>query len=54
MAGFSTGQGLDGQLQFTVTVKTHTDTYAFKYLRYVGLKKWVNQMTNPSGSSTSD
>jgi Flp pilus assembly protein TadG len=49
-----TSRGLDGNLEFTVTAKAHTDTYAFKYLRYVGLKKWVEKTSSPSASRSSD
>ena len=47
-------QATDGSISFTVTAKTHADTYAFKYLRYVGLKKWVQQTSNPIVTRTSD
>ena len=32
----------------------HADTRAFKFLRYVGLKKWVNQMTSPTATGTAE
>ena len=38
----------------TVKARAHANTHAFKLLRYVGLKKWVNQMTNPTGTGTAD
>jgi len=44
----------DGSITFTVTAKTHADTYAFKYLRYVGLKKWVVKTSNPTVTRSSD
>ena len=44
----------DGSLTFNVTAKTHADTYAFKYLSYVGLKKWVEATSNPSVTRGSD
>jgi len=47
-------RGTDGSITFTVTAKTHADTYAFKYLRYVGLKKWVQQTSNPIVTRSSD
>jgi hypothetical protein len=50
----TTSQAADGTITFTVTAKTHADTYAFKYLRYVGLKKWVQQTSNPSVTRSSD
>jgi len=51
---FSSAPGLDGGTVITVTAKAHADTYAFKLLRYVGLTKWVDQMTNPTGTGTSE
>jgi Flp pilus assembly protein TadG len=50
----TTSQATDGTITFTVTAKTHADTYAFKYLRYVGLKKWVQQTSNPIVTRSSD
>ncbi len=50
----TTGQAPDGTITFTVTARTHADTYAFKYLRYVGLKKWVQQTSNPTVTRSSD
>ena len=50
----TTSRALDNTLVFTVTAKTHVDTYGFKYLRYVGLKKWVQQTSNPSAARSSD
>jgi hypothetical protein len=47
LASFETEQSLDGSLVFKVTAKAHTDTYAFKFLGYVGLKGWVNRATDP-------
>ncbi len=38
----------------TVKAKGHADTYAFELLRYIGLKKWVNQMTNPTSTGTAE
>jgi hypothetical protein len=52
LVAFSSTTNLDGSTVFTVTAKAHADTRAFKLLRYVGLKKWVNQMTNPTGTGT--
>ena len=38
---------------FTVTVQHHTDTYLFKYLRYLpGLDDWVHDMQNPTITRT--
>jgi hypothetical protein len=54
LVAFSSTTGLDGVTVITVKVKAHADTRAFGLLRYVGLKKWVNQMTNPTGTGTSE
>jgi len=51
---FSSATGLDGGTVITVEAKAHADTYAFKLLRYIGLTKWVDQMTNPTGAGTSE
>jgi hypothetical protein len=51
---FSYTTALDGSAVFTVTASAHADTYVFKYLRYVGLKKWVNNMSNPSATRSSN
>ena len=50
----TTSQAADGTIAFSVTAKAHADTYAFKYLRYVGLKKWVQQTSNPAVTRSSD
>ena len=52
--GMTTSQAADGTITFSVTARAHADTYAFKYLRYVGLKKWVQQTSNPSVTRSSD
>ena len=54
LVAFSSATGLDGGTVFTVKAMGHATTYAFKLLRYVGLKKWVDQMTNPTGTGASD
>ena len=54
LVAFSSATGLDGGTVITVKARAHADTYAFKLLRYVGLKKWVDQMTNPTGTGTSE
>ena len=51
---FSSAAGLDGGTVITVEAKAHADTYAFKLLRYVGLTKWVDEMTNPIGTGTAE
>ena len=51
---FSSAPSLDGGTTITVTAKAHADTYAFKLLRYVGLKKWVDQTTSPTATGTAD
>lgn len=54
LIAFSTGRGLDSNLAFTVVAKGHAKTYAFHYLSYVGLKKWVDTMSNPTASESSN
>jgi hypothetical protein len=54
LVAFSSTPSLDGGAVITVTARAHADTYAFKLLRYVGLKKWVSQMANPTGTGTSE
>jgi Flp pilus assembly protein TadG len=52
MLAFSAAQ-VQGNMTFTVTVQHHTDTYLFKYLRYLpGLKDWVEDMENPTVTRT--
>ena len=54
LVAFSAVAGLDGATVFTVTAGAHADTHVFKFLRYVGLKKWVNRMTNPTATGTAN
>jgi hypothetical protein len=54
LVAFSSTTGPDGGTVITVKAKAHADTYAFKLLRYVGLTKWVAQMTNPTGTGTAE
>ena len=54
LVAFSSTTGLDGATVITVKAKAHADTNAFKLLRYVGLTKWVNEMTNPTGTGTAE
>jgi len=54
LIAFSSATGVDGGTVITVKAKAHADTYAFELLRYVGLKKWVNEMTNPTGTGTAE
>ena len=54
LVAFSSSTSPDGATVFTVEAKAHADTYVFKLLRYVGLKKWVNEITNPTGTGTAD
>jgi hypothetical protein len=54
LIAFSSATGLDGSTVITVKAKAHADTRAFKFLRYVGLKKWVNQMTSPTATGTAE
>jgi hypothetical protein len=51
---FSSGAGaVDTGPVFTVTDQSHAHTYAFRLLRYVGLKKWVNSVSNPIATEDS-
>ena len=52
LIAFSSSTGLDGGTVITVKAKAHADTRAFKLLRFVGLKRWVNQMTSPTATGT--
>ena len=54
LVGFSSKSGLDGASVIVVKAEAHADTRAFKLLRYVGLKKWVDRMTNPTAKSTAE
>ena len=54
LVAFSSAHRPDGGVVITVKAKAHADTRAFKLLRYVGLKEWVNRMTNPTGTGTAD
>lgn len=54
LVAFSSTTGLDGATVITVKAEAHADTYGFKMLRYVGLKKWVDRMTNPTGTGTAE
>lgn len=53
LTGFSMTTAADGSAVFTVAAKAHAETRAFKFLKYVGLKKWVNEVTNPTATGTS-
>jgi hypothetical protein len=50
---FTVSTAPDGSAVFTVTARAHADTRAFKFLRYVGLSKWVDDVTNPSATRSS-
>ena len=54
LISFSTSRNLESDLVFTVEAQAHTDTYAFKYLRYLGLEKWVKTLTDPIAAEGSD
>jgi hypothetical protein len=54
LISFSTSHDLSSDLVFTVEAQGHAKTYVFKYLRYVGLKKWVNTLSNPMAAEPSD
>lgn len=54
MTAFKVGKQ-DGMTEFTVGVKGHADTYGFVYLKYVpGLDDWVQRVSNPSSTQTSE
>jgi Flp pilus assembly protein TadG len=53
MVSFTVGRDINGNPRFTVEAKAHAKTYVFKYLRYVGLKRWVARVTNPTATSRS-
>lgn len=53
LTGFEVATAADGSAVFTVTAKAHAETRAFKFLRYVGLRKWVDRVTNPSATRSS-
>ena len=53
LTGFKVAVAPDGSAVITVTAKGHADTRAFKFLRYVGLKKWVDRVTNPTATRSS-
>lgn len=54
LLAFSADRGPEGDPVFTVKAQGHADTFAFHYLRYVGLKKWVKTMTDPIASESSN
>jgi hypothetical protein len=48
MIDFSVQPQLTNTPTFTVTVQAHTDTYLFKYIKYIpGLKDWAHKVQNP-------
>jgi len=53
LMGFEVSTAADGSAVFTVTAKAHAKTRAFKLLRYVGLREWVERVTNPSATRSS-
>ena len=50
---FKTSRSLEGALVFNVSATGHAETYAFKYLSYVGLDDWVDRMVNPATTRSS-
>lgn len=50
--GMDTSRSLDASVAFSVSAQGHAETYAFKYLKYVGLKGWVERMTNPTATES--
>jgi len=53
LTGFEASVAPDGSAVFTVTAEGHADTRAFKLLRYVGLRGWVDSVTNPTATRSS-
>lgn len=53
LTGFKIATASDGSAVFTVTAKAHATTRAFKFLRYVGLGDWVERVTNPTATRSS-
>lgn len=53
LTAFRMSHSLDGTPVFNVSAKGHAETYAFKYLRKLGLKDWVNRMMNPTTTEAS-
>ena len=53
LTGFELSTAADGTAVFTVTAKAHAETRAFKFLRYVGLGDWVDRVTNPIATRSS-
>jgi hypothetical protein len=55
LVAFSSQTDPEGTLVFTVKGKANAQTYVFKYLRVIpGLDGWVERMTHPEGSGSSD
>ncbi len=54
MSSFDTRRNLEGQLVFVVGAQTHAETRVFKYLGNLGLRKWVDRLTNPSAVGESN
>jgi Flp pilus assembly protein TadG len=53
LTAFAADPHNDGTADFTVTVRSHADTYAFLYLRHVpGLEDWVKRMSDPSSTQS--
>jgi len=55
MVSFGVTQNVGGDTVITVTARDHADTYAFHYLGKIPqLKDWVQKVTNPVRSGSSD
>lgn len=51
---FDTSRDSESDLVFTVEARSHAHTYAFHFLSYVGLKKWVNMVSNPTAAESAN
>lgn len=52
---FKAAQTSEGNVVFSVTASASADTYAFRYLKAIPpLKDWVERVTHPTGTETSD
>ena len=54
LIAFSTGRDVNTDLVFTVEAQGHAHTYVFHFLRYVGLKKLVNTLSDPTAAEGSN
>ncbi|MEZ5125859.1 MAG: hypothetical protein R2826_06370 [Thermoleophilia bacterium] len=52
LIAFDVGGDGNGNLVFSVTATAHATTYAFHYLKYFGLRDWVERTTDPETTQT--